>query len=554
MPIRLIEFMVAIASSRRGLRVLLVEDSALDADLIAASLCDAGYEPSMERVQTSEEMRSALQRSDWDVILSDYTLPTFSAPEALAIAQELQPDIPFIIVSATAGEDAAVRALKAGASDFLVKGRLTGLVPAIERELRDASVRREREVERGALEDRLRQSHKLEAIGRLAGGIAHDFNNLLTVIIGYTEMVLEQIGPDKPISKDLEEIRSASNRAVALTRQLLAFSRKQTLNVVTMELNEIIASMRNMLERLISEDIVIRSQLAERLPPILADRVQVEQVVMNLVMNARDAMPRGGIVTIQTLVADAPTVELAIHERVAPGRYAGLVISDTGQGMSAATQAKIFEPFFTTKGAGEGTGLGLATVYGVVQQLNGHIAVASHVGRGTTFSLYFPECDESVARNGDRARRKPVPPLAAERETILVVEDQRGVRQLASRILVRHGYTVLEAADAGEALTIAGNRNQTLHLIVSDVVMPTMGGPELVARLRTFRPATKVLYMSGYTGDDLSRRIGAESNAVVLEKPFSASALLRAVRDRLDDQPVLHDHQEGIGHGVDSDC
>jgi two-component system, cell cycle sensor histidine kinase and response regulator CckA len=527
--------MAATVSNRKQLKVLLVEDSPLDADLLAASLDDAGYEASIERVQTSQEMRAALERSDWQVILSDYSLPAFSAPEALAIAQELQPHIPFIIVSGTVGEDTAVTALKAGASDFLVKGRLTRLVPAIERELRDASVRRARELERGALEDRLRQSQKLEGIGRLAGGVAHDFNNLLTVIIGYTEMVLDQIGPDKPISKDLEEIRSASNRAVALTRQLLAFSRKQTLNVVTMELNGIIASMRNMLERLISEDIVIRSHFADDLPPILADRAQVEQVVMNLVMNARDAMPRGGVVTIKTLVVDARTVESATHESVAPGRYVGLIISDTGQGMDDATQARIFEPFFTTKGAGEGTGLGLATVYGVVQQLNGHIAVVSHVGQGTTFSLYFPECAEAFMRHGDAARHKAAAPLAADREVILVVEDQRGVRQLASRILVRHGYTVLEAADATEALTIAENPQQTLHLVISDVVMPIMGGPELVARLQTLRPATRVLYMSGYTGDDLSRRIGEDSNIVVLEKPFSASALLRAVRDRLDD-------------------
>ena len=523
------------ASSRKVLQVLLIEDSAPDAELLVANLADAGYDVLADRVQTAEEMRSALARGGWQIILSDYSLPTFSAPEALAIAQELHPELPFIIVSGTVGEDTAVNALKAGASDFLVKGRLTRLVPSIERELRESKLRRERELEREALEDRLRQSQKLEGIGRLAGGIAHDFNNLLTAIIGYTEMVLDQIGPDKPISKDLDEIRRASDRAVALTRQLLAFSRKQTLKVAPMDLNGIIANMRNMLDRLISEDIEIRSQLADDLPPILADRIQLEQVLMNLVMNARDAMPRGGSITIDTKTVGAGAVQSDVHERVEPGRYVALFITDSGQGMDPATQARIFEPFFTTKGAGEGTGLGLATVYGVVQQLGGHIAVSSEVGRGTTFSLYFPECTDASAHPGDLPRRKASAPLAAGREVVLVVEDQRGVRQLAARILIRHGYTVLEAADAMEAVKIATNPEQVLDLVVSDVVMPTMGGPELVERLRTIRPAIKVLYMSGYTGDDLSRRIGHKPTAVVLEKPFSASGLLQAVRDSLDE-------------------
>ena len=520
---------------RKGLRALLVEDSLPDAELLLASLADAGYDVSTERVQTAQEMRAALARGGWQIILSDYSLPTFSAPEALAIAQESNPDLPFIIVSGTVGEDTAVSALKAGASDFLVKGRLARLVPAIERELREAALRRERELQREALEDRLRQSQKLEGIGRLAGGIAHDFNNLLTVIIGYTEMVLDQIGPDKPISKDLNEIRSASDRAVALTRQLLAFSRKQRLKVVPMDLNGIIASLRNMLERIIGEDISIRSQLAANLPAVLADPVQVEQVVMNLVMNARDAMPRGGVITIDTRPVDSAAVESAVHERVIAGRYVALTVTDTGHGMDAATQARIFEPFFTTKGAGEGTGLGLATVYGVVQQLGGHIIVSSEVGHGTTFSLYFPESAEAATPLADQPGPKIAAPLATEREAILLVEDQRGVRQLASRILTRYGYKVLEAADATEAIEIAENSAQDLDLVISDVVMPTMGGPELVARLRALRPTTKVLYISGYTGDDLSRRIGQESSFAMLEKPFSASALLRAVRDVLDD-------------------
>jgi len=523
---------------RKALRVLLVEDSPPDAELVLANLIEGGYDATAKRVQTAQEMREALASGKWQVILSDYSLPGFGAPEALAIAQAHDPGIPFIIVSGTVGEDTAVTALKAGACDFLVKGRLTRLVTAIERELRDAELRRERDIERDALEDRLRQAQKLEGIGRLAGGIAHDFNNLLTAIIGYTEMVLDQIGPDKPISKDLDEIRRASDRAVALTRQLLAFSRKQTLKVVPTDLNGIIVSMRNMLERLISEDIAIRSQLAERLPPIFADHVQLEQILLNLVMNARDAMPRGGVITIETKAVEAGEVRSAAHEQVAPGQYIALIIRDTGQGMDSATQARIFEPFFTTKGAGEGTGLGLATVYGAVQQLGGHIAVMSGVGQGTTFSLYFPECAQAPSSLEPAARRPSPAPLAAGREVVLVVEDQRGVRQLASRILTRHGYIVCEAADAMEAIRIASNLAQPLDLVVSDVVMPKMGGPELIERLWALRPGLKVLYMSGYTGDELSRRVGHESNVTVLEKPFSASGLLQTVRDVLD-QPEM---------------
>lgn len=522
----------------KTLHVLLVEDSAADAELLLAELLRSGYDVVAERVQTADEMRAALTQKSWHLVLSDYSLPSFSAPAALAIARESHPELPFIIVSGTIGEETAVAALKAGACDFLVKARLARLVPAIERELREVELRRQREREREALEERLRQSQKLEGIGRLAGGVAHDFNNLLTAIIGYTEMVLDQIGPDKPISEDLNEIRRASDRAVALTRQLLAFSRKQTLHVVPTDLNDTILTMRNMLQRLISEDIEIRVELAQGLSSILADRVQVEQVLMNLVMNARDAMPRGGTITVQTTTAHASEAAAAAHEPVTPGNYVRLQVSDTGVGMDAATRARIFEPFFTTKGVGQGTGLGLATVYGVVQQLRGHIAVSSEIGHGTTFSLYFPEAG-TPAVTLPAAPQKSAAPLAERRELVLVVEDQHAVRHLLSRILTRHGYTVLAAADAGEALAFAQSHDGPIDLVVSDVVMPTMGGPELLARLRTLRPTVKVLYISGYTGDDLSARIDRETAARVLEKPFTASVLLQTVREVLDNRDLV---------------
>ena len=523
------------------LRVLLVEDSEPDAELLLAELTKAGYRVVARRVQTADEMREALAGDVWQIVLSDYSLPGFTAPAALAITHELKPDLPFIIVSGTVGEEAAVAALKAGASDFVVKGRLARLVPAIERELRDVDLRRQRQGERDALAEQLRQSQKLEGIGRLAGGIAHDFNNLLTAVIGYTEMVLEQIGPDKPISQDLMEIRKASDRAVALTRQLLAFSRKQTLHVEAMEPNVIITDMGNMLQRLIGVDIDIRFELAPGLPPILADRVQMEQVVMNLVMNARDAMPTGGVITIETTAVQADDVMSVIHEPVTPGAYVGLRFADTGLGMTEDTLGKIFEPFFTTKAPGLGTGLGLATVYGVVQQLGGHVAVRSAVGQGTSFLLYFPAATEPV-RPTSPSTRSTAAPLAMHREVVLLVEDEAGVRHLVTRILTRRGYTVLEAADGQEALAFAGNPAQVIDLVLTDVVMPTMAGPDLVTHLHALRPSLKVIYMSGYTERDLSRRVDLDAGPRLIEKPFMASALLQVVREVLDETPASAVH------------
>jgi two-component system cell cycle sensor histidine kinase/response regulator CckA len=515
----------------KTLRLLLVEDSQPDAELLLHELHAGGYEVILERVDTAEALRAALKAKLWDVVLSDYSLPGFSAPEALSIVQEANADLPFIIVSGTIGEDTAVNALKAGAADFLVKGRLARLLPAIERELKDAGLRRARLRERELLEEQLRQSQKLEGIGRLAGGIAHDFNNLLTAIMGYTEMILDQIGPDKPISKDLEEIRAASERAVALTRQLLAFSRKQTLHLAPVDLNDVVSGMRDMMQRLIGEAVTISLRLTPALAPILADRTQLEQVLMNLVVNARDAMPEGGTIMIDTGWADEIEVKAVTHETAAAGSYARLRVMDTGAGMTAETQSRVFEPFFTTKPVGEGTGLGLSTVYGVIQQLGGHLAVASQVGRGTTFTLYFPEGAHDGKVRSAPFRKKPMA-LAQHREVVLVVEDQRGVRQLVFRILTRHGYTVLEAASATDALALFEQQGSRIDLLLTDVVMPGMSGTILAQKLCALRPDLSVLFMSGFTGDDGSNHL--PDNATMIEKPFTASILLHVIRDVLD--------------------
>jgi PAS domain S-box-containing protein len=393
--------------------------------------------------------------------------------------------------------------------------------------------------ERRLVERRHQQAQKMEAIGRLAGGVAHDFNNLLTAIIGYSEMVLSQIGPDKPISRDLAEIRHASDRAVALTTQLLEFGRAQPLEVIPVSLNDVITETRNMLGRIIGEDIEIKLGLAEGLPCVLGNRVQLEQVLVNLVMNARDAMPRGGTITIDTTTAD-PRNDADIDAVVAAdAQFVRLRITDTGSGMDAATRERIFDPFFTTKEIGEGTGLGLATVHGVVQQFKGHISVASELACGTTFSLYFPQAPAGSVTPMIEQPSMAAVPLAVRGETVLVVEDQSTVRQLLLQVLRRHGYTVHEAADPNEALRCFEQSGLELNLLITDVMMPVMTGPALVARLRERQPALKCVYISGYSGDYLIARANLESTATVLEKPFTPSALLQTVREALDgDSPA----------------
>jgi signal transduction histidine kinase len=515
------------------LRALVVEDSENDAELLIAELKRHGYDIAYTRVQTEADMRKALDESTWDIVLSDYSMPLFSGPAALETLRSTGRDLPFIIISGTIGEETAVAALKAGAHDFLTKGHLARLVPALERELREAAERRERH----RLEDQLRQSQKLESIGRLAGGIAHDFNNILTTIAGYSEMVLDQIGMDKPISGDLMEIRKATDRAAQLTRQLLAFGRQQVLRVVDVDINEVVGAMRGMLQRLIGEDIIVDIRLADGLRPIRADRIQLEQVLMNVAGNARDAMPQGGRFVIETAAASVDQISPLAGARPAAGSYVRLTLTDTGVGMDEQTRQRLFEPFFTTKEMGKGTGLGLATVYGIVNQLGGYISVSSELGRGSTFTLFFPALD--VERKSAPAPAGAVaqsPPLAVDRETVLVVEDEPGVRNLVTRTLKRHGYRVLDAGTAAEGLALIATRGPEIALVLTDVVMAVMSGPQMVARIREARPDIKVLYMSGHAGHALNHDGSLETTEAFLEKPFYAHDLLKAVRGLLDER------------------
>ncbi len=387
--------------------------------------------------------------------------------------------------------------------------------------------------ERRNLEEQFRQSQKMDAVGRLAGGIAHDFNNLLTVIRLNTEIIMEGFDPTDPRSEDVKQIRNAAERASGLTRQLLAFSRKQILQPRVLDMNTVVSTVEPMLRRLIGEDIAIASSCVAR-GYVVADPGQLEQILVNLVVNARDAMPQGGTISIETQNVELDETYTSEHAPVIPGRYVMLAVGDTGIGMNRDTREHAFDPFFTTKEAGKGTGLGLATVYGIVKQSGGYVWIYSEPGHGTTLKLYFPEVSAAAAfKTGEY---KVVPKETARgSETILLVEDEPAVRGLASRILEKQGYRVIAAQHGKEAMEIATKEDAHIDLVLTDIVMPGMNGRGLVERLTGIRPRIKSLYMSGYTDDDIVRRGFIEPSKSFLQKPFTSDALLRTVRKVLDE-------------------
>ncbi len=385
--------------------------------------------------------------------------------------------------------------------------------------------------ERAALELQLLQSQKMEAVGRLAGGVAHDFNNLLTVIKGYGELMLEELRPNDPMRAEVEEIQKAADRAVSLTRQLLAFSRRQVLAPKIIDLNSVVANMDKLLRRLLGEDIELNTVLDPRLGHVKADPGQIEQVIMNLAVNARDAMPSGGKLTIETVNLDLDSFYAREHVTVAAGPYVMLAVSDTGVGMDTETQSHIFEPFFTTKELGKGTGLGLSTVYGIVKQSGGYIWVYSEMGRGTTFKVYLPRVAEEVAAAGAAG---PEHETHRGNETILLVEDEDGVRALIRQVLVRNGYKVLEARHGEEAALLADGHKEPIHLLLTDVVLARMSGRELAQRLAPQRPEMQVIFMSGYTDEAIVHHGMLTPGAKFLQKPFTTDTLMHAVRGLLD--------------------
>jgi two-component system cell cycle sensor histidine kinase/response regulator CckA len=493
------------------------------------------------KAESASDAMDLIRRIGPDVIISNVRLPGADGIEFCRRIKSnaVTSDIPVILVSESSpdADEAAVRAgLDAGAHDYLQAGMPAALllkrVECLITAHKERQAHRRTEESLRQVEEQLRHAQKMESIGTLAGGIAHDFNNLLTAIIGYSELVLGRLDKTNPIRTKVEEIHNAGERAVSLTRQLLAFSRKQTLEAKVIDLNGIVMGMSKLLHRLIGEDIEQVMELAPELGQVKADSGQVEQVLMNLAVNARDAMPEGGKLLIQTGNVDVDINYARQHLSVEPGPYVMLAVSDNGIGMDAETRRHIFEPFFTTKEKGKGTGLGLCTVYGIVKQNGGDICVDSQPGRGTTIKIYLPRVE--VAPEVAQAHCAPMT-AAGGTETVLVVEDEDTVRKLARVILHLNGYTVLEARNADEALVICEQHSGPIHLMVTDIVMPGMSGRALFYCIAPLRPEMRVLYISGYIEQAIFHSGVFDQPAPFLQKPFKPNALTRKVREVLDE-------------------
>ena len=648
------------------LKVLILEDVPTDAELVERELRKAKLGFSSKRVETREDFIKALQDFASDIILSDYKLPQFDGMAALELKKELAPNIPFIIVTGSMNEETAVDCMKAGAEDYVIKGHLARLGPAVKgaleskrvkeekerlekalwtsaREWRatfdaindpvvlmdlegrirrcnkamanlfekpfndiigrnccslmhgtsgpiegcpmvrmresqrretlvlsigdqwfnivadplfdengsligavhgmaDITERKKAEAEMAALQEQLRQSQKMEAIGQLAGGIAHDFNNLLNIMQGHSQFALMSLKEDDPFRKSFEAIEKAAMKSVNLVRQILAFSRRQVMEMIVLDLNDLLRGLEKMLRRMIGEDIELLTVVADDLGRVRADPGQIEQVVFNLAINARDAMAQGGKLTIETANVELDEAYAHNHVAVTPGRYVMLAVSDTGIGMTPEVRDRVFEPFFTTKEKGKGTGLGLSTVYGIAKQSGGNIWVYSEPGQGTTFKIYLPRVDKAPEEIKRKAEGGELP---QGWETILVVEDEEEVRKLAVLVLQKQGYRVLEAAQGGDALLICEQHKDPIRLMLTDVVMPRMSGRELAERLASLHPEMKVLYMSGYTDNAIVHHGILEEGVNFIPKPFTLDGLARKVREVLDKDPNTQVRKNG---------
>jgi PAS domain S-box-containing protein len=414
-------------------------------------------------------------------------------------------------------------------SEFSLAAVRTAQGPMFTAVVRDVMERKHAQDALRQRDEQLQQAHKMEAIGRLAGGVAHDFNNLLMAIRGYAELLIQELADSAERRADAEEILKAADRAAGLTKQLLAFSRRQVITQQAVALDQVVENMQKMLQRLIGEDITLATEIWPGLTPVLADRTQVEQILVNLIVNARDAMAGGGQITIELRNIELDSIGVAAHPGLKPGSYVEMAVSDTGTGMDAEMASKIFEPFFTTKEDGKGTGLGLATVYGIVHQNGGVIEVQSKLGHGTTFYIYLPMATDF----GNPATPRPAV-MAGASETVLLVEDDDRVRVLVSTMLRKHGYTVLLASQGDQALEIAARHRGRIHLLLTDVVMPGISGRALAERLMVTRPDTRVLFMSGYSDDAILRHGVKSANTLFVQKPFSAEGLGGKIREILE--------------------
>ncbi len=516
-------------------KVLLVEDDTGTCKLVSELLRSHGYE--VTAASNAETAWEAYQKEIYRLVLLDWILPGKDGLELCRMMRSLpQSDRSVILMITSRNRPEDFRAaLDAGVDDYLAKpldiGMLNVRLAVAERRMRDLHERKRAEEALRKSEEQLRQSHKMEAIGQLAGGVAHDFNNLLTGILGHAQLLLNSLDYSHPLRQDVEEILKAGERAAALTNQLLAFSRKQVLQPQVLNLNTLVSNIHKLLQRLIGEHIELAACLAEDLWPVKADPNQIEQVILNLAVNARDAMPWGGKLGLETTNVELDEAYANSHIGARAGSYVMLSVADTGYGMDEETQARIFEPFFTTKELGRGTGLGLSTVYGIVKQSGGYIWVDSIPGEGSSFEIYLPQVEKGLEET------KPANAtieLKRADETVLLVEDEEIVRKITSTILRENGYSVMEASDGEEALEIARSYQAAIHLMLTDVVMPRMSGQELAYRMKQVRPETKVLYISGYTSDTIVHHGTLDPGLAFLQKPFTPVGLALKVRHVLE--------------------
>ena len=510
-------------------RILAVDDDPQAVALIEMALADASFNYTLDAASTATVGRARIAADAHDIYLIDQQLPDGQGVDLIHNAKKDGSTKPFILMTGYGSGALDEAASREGAADYVEKHMVAA---QLERSIRYALRNWQSARMLHEREEQLRHAQKMEAIGRLAGGVAHDFNNILTAIIGYTDLLSERFGTDDASGRDVKEIRKAADRAAALTRQLLAFSRKQFLDPTILDLNEAIGGLLQMLPRVIGEHIKTRTRLGGNLARLKADASQLEQVFINVVLNARDAMPVGGQLTIETANVTLDSERIADEGlSLSTGDYVMLRITDTGSGMDEATRARAFEPFFTTKQKGKGTGLGLATVYGIVDQSGGQVALTSTPGRGTAVCIYLP------ATKAHAETRKPQLVAASEdrgTETVLLVEDNESVRELAVKALRRRGYTVYEARDAEEAIAWSAKPGNHADLLVTDIVMPGLSGPNLAARLMQQNAGLRVLYMSGYT-DEANAVQGAYLAGVpLLQKPFTPARLAERVRVVLD--------------------
>ena len=525
----------AVSAGSKRLRILIVEDQPSDAALAQRHLTGAGIGFAAVVVDTRAAFVQQLTAFCPDIILSDFSLPGFSGQSALKIAKDECPHIPFIFLSSVLGDETAVELIRQGATDYVLKDRLARLPSVIHRAIAEA----EQRGHLAQLETQLHQSQRLENLGQLAGGVAHDFNNLLAVILNYASFVAEELAapPESDWPERLESARSdirqitlAAERAAALTRQLLAFARREVIRPQVLDLDNVITGVEEMLRRTLGAHVKLVTTLGGGLWPVLADPGQLEQVLVNLVVNARDAMPHGGTLTIDTSNITVDDDTIAGGSTSEPGRHVRLRVSDTGTGMTADVLERVFEPFFTTKEAGTGTGLGLATAYGIISQADGRIQIYSEQGIGTTFSIMLPvTAAAAVPMKGAAVPMTgPVPyERAPKGETILIVEDEAALREVTKRIFTRNGYHVITAANGPEALTIASSHPGEIHLLVTDVVMPYMLGREVAEKMDVIKPGIAVLFMSGYARTVLASSGSLDPGMALVEKPFSEVELLK---------------------------